>query len=94
MTQQPQAPERFPDRPLNEAEEHWWVAKVKPRQEKLLAADFFQEGIEYYLPLYVKTLPVPVPATPVYFMFRSFPDTLPSHRTSRMPSTVRDVWSI
>jgi hypothetical protein len=73
MTQQPQAPERFPDRPLNEAEERWWVAKVKPRQEKLLAADFFQEGIEYYLPLYVKNTPRPGTSHPRLFHVPLFP---------------------
>jgi hypothetical protein len=53
------APARFPDRPLDQATERWWVAKVKPRQEKQLAADFFKDGIEYYLPLYIKNTPRP-----------------------------------
>ncbi len=55
----PIAPPRFPDRPLDQAQERWWVAKVKPRQEKQLAADFYKDGIEYYLPLYVKNTPRP-----------------------------------
>lgn len=72
------APQRFPDRPLNEATERWWIAKVKPRQEKLLAADFFRTGIEYYLPLYAKNTPRPgttlkrifqVPLFPGYIAF-------------------------
>jgi transcription antitermination factor NusG len=45
---------RHPDRPVAEAEGPWWVAKVKPRQEKAIAADFINLGIEYYLPLYTK----------------------------------------
>jgi transcription antitermination factor NusG len=55
----PILPQRFPDRPLDLAMERWWVAKVKPRQEKQLAADFYNDGIEYYLPLYVKNTPRP-----------------------------------
>lgn len=47
-------PSRFPDRPIESANERWWVAKVKPRQEKQLAFDFIKNGIEYYLPLYEK----------------------------------------
>jgi len=44
-------PARFPNRPPEEASYRWWVAKVKPRQEKALAFDFVKENIEYYLPL-------------------------------------------
>lgn len=53
------APARFPDRPLDQATERWWIAKVKPRQEKQLAADFFLDEVEYYLPLYTKNTPRP-----------------------------------
>ena len=67
------APERFPDRPLDEADERWWVAKVKPRQEKLLAADFFRAGIEYYLPLYLKNTPRPGTSHPRLFHVPLFP---------------------
>jgi len=71
-------PPRNPDRPLDLAEERWWVAKVKPRQEKQLAADFYHEDIEYYLPLYPKNSPRPgtthrrifhVPLFPGYLAF-------------------------
>ncbi len=55
----PPIPSRYPERPINEAEERWWIAKVKPRQEKQLAADFLKAGIEYYLPLYTKNTPRP-----------------------------------
>lgn len=47
-------PTRFPDRPIDEAEFPWWVAKVKPRQEKAFAEDLLRAEVEYYLPLYTK----------------------------------------
>ena len=47
-------PSRYPERPIEQAEAKWWIAKVKPRQEKQLAFDFLNFGIEYYLPLYNK----------------------------------------
>ena len=74
----PPAPTRHPDRPLDQATERWWIAKVKPRQEKQLAADFFKASIEYYLPLYARNTPRPgtkhrrifhVPLFPGYISF-------------------------
>jgi transcription termination/antitermination protein NusG len=47
-------PARHPDRPITEAATPWWVAKVKPRQEKAMAFDFINLDIEYYLPLFTK----------------------------------------
>jgi transcription antitermination factor NusG len=47
-------PARFPQRPIREAENIWWIAKVKPRQEKALAFDLIKENIEYYMPMYTK----------------------------------------
>lgn len=47
-------PARYPKRSIQEALEPWWIAKVKPRQEKALAADFLEKNIEYYLPMYTK----------------------------------------
>jgi transcription antitermination factor NusG len=47
-------PARFPERPIDQAEAPWWVAKIKPRQEKAVAADFINKNIEYYLPLVTK----------------------------------------
>lgn len=32
----------------------WWIAKVKPRQEKVFAFDLLEQGIDYYLPFYEK----------------------------------------
>jgi transcription antitermination factor NusG len=71
-------PVRYPDRPLGEAQERWWIAKVKPRQEKLLATDLLEQSIEYFLPLIVKNTPRPgtkhsrlfnVPLFPGYICF-------------------------
>ena len=45
-------PARFPNRAPSEAEGPWWVAKIKPRQEKAVAFDLLREEIEYYLPMY------------------------------------------
>jgi transcription antitermination factor NusG len=47
-------PARFPERPIADAQGLWWVAKVKPRQEKALAFDFIKSETEYYLPLITK----------------------------------------
>jgi transcriptional antiterminator RfaH len=48
-------PDRFPvERPIDEAAHPWWIAKLKPRQEKAMADDFIKRGIEYYLPMYTK----------------------------------------
>lgn len=47
-------PSRYPERPIDQADYRWWIAKVKPRQEKQLAFDFIQNGVEYYLPIYKK----------------------------------------
>jgi transcription antitermination factor NusG len=47
-------PARFPERSIAEAQGLWWVAKVKPRQEKAIAFDFIKNNIEYYLPLVTK----------------------------------------
>ena len=47
-------PARFPDRPIGEAEQPWFVAHVKPRQEKAMADDCLRLGVEYYLPLFTR----------------------------------------
>lgn len=47
-------PSRFPVAPIEQAQGRWWLAKVKPRQEKQLAFDFVDFKVEYYLPLYKK----------------------------------------
>ncbi len=47
-------PARHPDRPVSQAPGPWWVAKVKPRQEKALAFDLIKADIEYYLPFVTK----------------------------------------
>jgi transcription antitermination factor NusG len=69
-------PMRFPERSLDQAEERWWIAKVKPRQEKKLAEDFLRERIEYYLPLYPKNTPRPGTNYPRIFHVPLFPGYL------------------
>jgi len=64
---------RYPDRPLDEAPQRWWIAKVKPRQEKCLAEDFMRAGIEYYLPLYKKNTPRPGTGSARIFFVPLFP---------------------
>lgn len=40
--------------PILESEGTWWIAKVKPRQEKAFAFDLIEQCIGYYLPYYIK----------------------------------------
>jgi transcriptional antiterminator RfaH len=47
-------PARFPQRPIAEAKAPWFVAHVKPRQEKAMADDCLRLGVEYYLPLFTR----------------------------------------
>ncbi|MDD5673987.1 MAG: hypothetical protein PHC61_07490 [Chitinivibrionales bacterium] len=48
-------PARFPeDKDIEEASAPWWIAKVKPRQDKALALDCIKGNIEYYLPMITK----------------------------------------
>ncbi|MBN1604453.1 MAG: hypothetical protein JW915_22785 [Chitinispirillaceae bacterium] len=69
-------PVRFPDRSLKDATERWWIAKVKPRQEKLLAGDLLEQSIEYFLPLVVKNTPRPGTKKPRLFNVPLFPGYL------------------
>ena len=32
----------------------WWIAKVKPRQEKAFALDLLEQSVDYYIPCYEK----------------------------------------
>ena len=66
-------PIRFPDRPIEEASERWWIAKVKPRQEKLLAMDLLEQSVEYFMPLIIKNTPRPGTKTPRLFNVPLFP---------------------
>jgi hypothetical protein len=47
-------PSRYPDEPIVESRLTWWIAKVKPRREKVLAREFLACQTEYYLPYYKK----------------------------------------
>lgn len=49
-------PTRFPDRPVDKAEAPWYVVKLRPRQEKAMAWDLVNSGVEYYLPMYTKVV--------------------------------------
>ncbi len=66
-------PSRFPNEPIEQAKERWWIAKVKPRQEKQLAFDFLENGVEYYLPLYPKLAIRPGTNKKRYFSVPLFP---------------------
>ncbi|HEX2960044.1 MAG TPA: transcription termination/antitermination NusG family protein [Chitinispirillaceae bacterium] len=69
-------PIRYPDRPLCEALERWWIAKVKPRQEKQLAIDLRERNVEYFLPLIVKNTPRPGTKSSRLFTVPLFPGYL------------------
>jgi len=46
-------PELFPaDCPLDGDGGLWWVARVRPRQEKALAWDLLRASVSYFLPMY------------------------------------------
>ena len=47
-------PSRYPERPIADAEQPWFVAHVKPRMEKAVADDCVRKAIEYYLPMVTK----------------------------------------
>ena len=47
-------PTRYPNKSILASASHWWIAKVKPRQEKAFAFDLIESNIEYYLPLFTK----------------------------------------
>ncbi|MFP4015258.1 MAG: transcription termination/antitermination NusG family protein [Chitinispirillaceae bacterium] len=85
MSTEPEVQIRYPDRPIEEADAPWWLAKVKPRQEKKFALDLYQEGIEYYLPLYEhvvrneKIKRTRVYKHPLFPGYVSFAQTTPSH---------------
>jgi transcription antitermination factor NusG len=49
-------PSRHPHHPIIQKNEPWWVAKVKPRQEKAVAFDLINLSIEYYLPMFTKVV--------------------------------------
>lgn len=77
-------PSRHPfDLPIIDSKQVWWIAKVKPRQEKALAKDLLDLGVEYYLPFFVKTSSRPdsravrkslLPLFPSYVPFACGPD--------------------
>lgn len=42
---------RRADLPLGQVEGRWWLLHTKPRQEKALAWDLYDRGLDYFLPL-------------------------------------------
>ena len=63
-------PSRYPDKPVAESRLTWWIAKVKPRREKVLARELLDRQTEYYLPYYKK---------------RTLRNDCSSHRVSLLP---------
>jgi hypothetical protein len=49
-------PSRYPNVPLIGTGLNWYIAQVKPRQEKSLAFDLMSMEIGYYLPLFKKSI--------------------------------------
>jgi len=47
-------PSKSFDSSILKTEGMWWVAKVKPRQEKAFAFELLEQGIDYALPYYEK----------------------------------------
>lgn len=47
-------PSGYPERTIIESQSFWWIAKVKPRQEKVFAFDLLEQEIEFYLPYFTK----------------------------------------
>jgi transcription antitermination factor NusG len=47
-------PSQLHKKPILETVGTWWIAKVKPQQEKAFAFDLIEREIEYYLPFCTK----------------------------------------
>jgi hypothetical protein len=56
LSQKDNPPSRCSNHSILESEGTWWIAKLKPRQEKAFACDLLKREIEYYLPLYTKAM--------------------------------------
>lgn len=52
-------PSRFPNIPILETTNDWFIAKVRARQEKALAFDMMANGLGYYLPVFTKSIKRP-----------------------------------
>ncbi len=91
-------PARFPERPIGQAGAPWWIAKVRPRQEKALAFDLVRNNIEYYLPMVVhvtrrrdnnKPRKSVLPLFPGYISFcGGDPEARGIYRTGRVVSVI------
>ena len=71
-------PQLFPaDCPLGSDGGVWWVARVRPRQEKALAWDLLRASVSYFLPMYEavrrsrgRSWKTALPLFPGYLFFR------------------------
>lgn len=54
LSQKDNPPSCFLNSSILMSEGTWWVAKLRPQQEKVFAYDLLERQIEYYLPLYTK----------------------------------------
>lgn len=76
----------------------WWLAHTLPRQEKVVAAEFFRRGIAFYLPLINRksitrgrTRAVRIPLFPGYIFLRgTAADRLNAVKTNRL-ITIHEV---
>jgi hypothetical protein len=70
-------PSRFPDIPILETTNDWFIAKVRARQEKALAFDMMAHGMGYYLPVITKSIKRPDTGKKRTSILPLFPSYLP-----------------
>lgn len=56
LTKKDNPPPKTFEESIIEKEGTWWIAKVRPRQEKSFAFDLFEQNVDYYLPYYEKKI--------------------------------------
>ncbi len=70
-------PSRFPNIPILETTNGWFIAKVRARQEKALAFDMMAHGMGYYLPVFTKSVIRPDTGKKRTSILPLFPSYLP-----------------
>ena len=78
-------PSRYPNAPILETDLSWYIAKVRPRQEKALAFDLIAMQIGYYLPLFTKSIKRPDNQKKRTSILPLFPSYVP-FECARVPS--------